>query len=510
VPIGAFLIDRHEVSNKAFAEFVKAGGYEREEFWQHKFEDDGKVLSFSEAMRLFRDATGRPGPAGWRLGSYLEGTADLPVTGISWYEAAAFAEFTGKELPTIYHWYYADTAGDLQLLPGLLMPEGNFAGSGPRGGDDSCVIGAYGAHNMAGNVREWSATVIGSDRITLGGAWSDPSYIYLIPEARALLDRDPATGFRCIQRLDDTELSPLALAPLQITGGRDFSTETPVADDVYEVFERFFETEQLPLEPLNETSADTCEYWTKQQVSFAAGYDGERMLAWLYLPRNASPPYQTIIQMAGAGTFYRRESQSEDDIFGWSYAENLLRSGRAVFLPLWKGSYERADGFNPLETTVSGVREHVIQWVQELRRSVDYLQSRDDIDADRIGYQGISYGAQWAPTFLALEQRLRVGLLLVGGLPAMVGKEYFAPEVDPFNFASRVSASVLMLNGRHDPIYIYETSQVPLFKALGTPEERKRHVTFPAGHSILSWTDHLIRESVDWLDQHFGEPQPGT
>jgi hypothetical protein len=67
-----------------------------------------------------------------------------------------------------------------------------------------------------------------------------------------------------------------------------------------------------------------------------------------------------VIQMAGAATFDRRSSASEREIFGWSYCEYLLRGGRAVMLPLWKGSYERSDGFHPLQTQWPSYREMIL------------------------------------------------------------------------------------------------------------------------------------------------------
>ena len=51
-------------------------------------------------MAEFVDSTGRPGPATWQGGDYPEGQDDYPVSGVSWYEAAAYAEFAHKSLPT--------------------------------------------------------------------------------------------------------------------------------------------------------------------------------------------------------------------------------------------------------------------------------------------------------------------------------------------------------------------------------------------------------------------------
>jgi formylglycine-generating enzyme required for sulfatase activity/dienelactone hydrolase len=505
--VGAYLIDRHEVTNREFAAFVTAGGYEREDFWKHPFTDAGRALSFQDAMARFKDSTGRPGPATWKLGSYPDGQEDLPVTGISWYEAAAYAAFAGKELPTIYHWYQADTAGDLQLLPGVVLATTNHEGAGPRPATASGAVGAYGAIDMAGNVREWAANASdGSTRLALGGAWSDPAYQYLFPELRPPFDRSDGNGVRCIKRLD-TKTPAAADAFLPPYPVVDRTKARPASEAEYAIFTRFFEKRQTPLEARVESTDESSPHWIKQRVSFAAGYGSERVTALLYLPRNARPPYQVVIQMAGAATFYRRSSATEKDIFGWGYADYLIRGGRAVLIPIWKGSYERSDGFHPLQTDWPSYRDHVVQWVTEMRQSIDYLQSRDDIADEAIGYQGISNGAIWAPLFMALEPRIKTGIILLGGLLTIsIHETPMPPEIDGFNYAPRVHAPVLMMNGRHDAIFPYETSQLPLLRTFGTKDADKRHLVFPGGHSSFGWMTQLMKAGLDWLDQRFGPP----
>src|SRR5262249_42714514 len=102
--VGDYFIDRTEVTNREYKRFVDAGGYQRRELWQHEFLKDGRALPWEEAVSLFRDRTDRPGPATWESGDYPEGQGDLPVTGVSWYEAAAYAVFAGKALPNVYQW----------------------------------------------------------------------------------------------------------------------------------------------------------------------------------------------------------------------------------------------------------------------------------------------------------------------------------------------------------------------------------------------------------------------
>jgi hypothetical protein len=100
--VGQFFIDRFEVTNREYQKFVDAGGYTDRKYWPAEFSRDEKKLSWADAMKEFHDQTGKPGPALWSGGHYLAGEADEPVRGVSWYEADAFARFSGKSLPTIH------------------------------------------------------------------------------------------------------------------------------------------------------------------------------------------------------------------------------------------------------------------------------------------------------------------------------------------------------------------------------------------------------------------------
>jgi formylglycine-generating enzyme required for sulfatase activity len=211
VKLNAFAIDRTEVTNQQFAAFVKAGGYTREEFWQQPFQDGAKVLSFAAAIARFKDATGRAGPATWRLGSYPEGEGDLPVRGISWHEASAYAAFAGKSLPTVYHWYFADSADDIWTLLPALMPSAKFeaggtnagAKAGPRAAAASRNISRFGAVDMAGNVREWVSNPTDKGRrIALGGSWLEATYQYKFGSPYPAFERPLDVGFRCMSKTD--------------------------------------------------------------------------------------------------------------------------------------------------------------------------------------------------------------------------------------------------------------------------------------------------------------------
>lgn len=143
----------------------------------------------------------------------------------------------------------------------------------------------------------------------------------------------------------------------------------------------------------------------------------------------------------------------------------------------------------------------MILWSKDLGRSLDYLESRADIDHDRIAYFGLSWGSEVAPVMLAVENRFKAAVLESGGLD--FGKPL--PEVDQLNFITRVTLPVLMINGRYDHFFPVDSSQVPYYRLLGTPEKDKKHVVYETGHAVPR--KEFIRESLDWLDKYLGPVQ---
>jgi len=365
---GEFFMDRYEVTNRQYKQFVDAGAYDNSDHWEHPFVDEGRTLSFDEAMERFRDATDRPGPAGWEVSDYSEGEDDLPVRGITWYEAAAYAHWAGKDLPTIYHWNQAA----LTWASGSIVPLSNFNGDGPWPAGSERSMNRYGVFDMSGNVREWCRNAIEGQekRFILGGGWDDAGWAFNDAYAQSPWNRQPTNGFRCIRTLDAAD-ERLELAQAIEMPFRDFCNETPVDDETFAIFLRQFEYDDTPLNATIESEDDQGD-WTRQRISFDAAYGGERMLAWLYVPKT-SPPHPTVVYFPGSNAIHASSSENST---GRSFLP-LLKSGRAVIFPIYKGTYERGDELDsdyPTETNF--YKEHVIMWAKDLARSIDYLESR--------------------------------------------------------------------------------------------------------------------------------------
>ena len=138
-------------------------------------------------------------------------------------------------------------------------------------------------------------------------------------------------------------------------------------------------------------------------------------------------------------------------------------------------------------------------WSKDIGRSIDYLESRPDIARDRLGFLGLSWGAAMAPLFLALEPRIKAAVLLGPGFYMQAS----LPEADPVNFAPRVRIPVLMLNGRFDFFFPTDSSQEPMFKLLGTPDDHKNRLLYDTSHTVPR--AELIRETIGWFERYLGQ-----
>ena len=488
----AFWIDRLEVTNADFKKFVDAGGYRRQEYWQEPFQEAGRNIPWGTAVARFVDSTGRPGPGFWVQGEPPAGEGDLPVTGVSWYEASAYARFAGKVLPTVHHWARAAEPRNARWI----VPFSNFGGRGPLAGKDRPTLHVSGAFDMAGNVKEWVSTdVTDGRRYILGGAWDDPVYAFNDPDARAPFDRARTFGFRCAIYPRPPAARLLAALPSSI---RDYGRERPAMDAEYQIYKRLYAYDRHPFTAKVEAMNSSAPDWRYEIVTVPAASGREQMRVLMILPRRGTPPYPVVVVFPGANALRTREFSQ----FPTAPYDYLVKSGRAVALPEYKGTFGRETSIKDSTATPTvAYRDHMIAWVQDFRRAVDYLATRPDVSIDRLAMVGYSWGAKMGAIIPAIEDRVKAQVLVVGGF----AMQRPLPEVDQINFAQHVTIPTLMLNGKYDFYFPVDKSQLPMFEALGTPKELKVHQTYDGGHNVPRTT--LIKLTLDWLDRFQPVPQ---
>ena len=211
VNVDAFYIDKHEVTNAQFQEFILADGYNTRKYWTKEgwdFIQKDRYLYIDIARVPYRIES----PLGFD-GNGVSTEPDHPVIGVSWYEASAFAKWADKRLPTEAEWEKASRGTDARLYPWgntfdfsklnyfphqeKLSPVGSF----PEGASP------YGVLDMAGNVAEWCTDSLqdGNIKAVRGGSWSSirknlrcasrvkksPSYRYY------------TVGFRCAKSIKE-------------------------------------------------------------------------------------------------------------------------------------------------------------------------------------------------------------------------------------------------------------------------------------------------------------------
>jgi len=486
-----FLMDAREVTNRQYEAFVRAGGYADRRWWDTTAVRDGRPTAWETAMAAFVDRTGQTGPSTWEGGAPPRDAADLPVGGVSWYEARAFARWAGKELPTVYEW----NAAAIPEAARWVVPHGRYESTGPVRGGDARGVSPRGVYDLAGNVREWTVNPRErGSRYILGGGWSDPAYLFSEIYTQPEFDRSAINGIRLVKRLGVGK--DLSAASSPIPGlVRDYTRASPVDDGSFRSLLAMYDYDNTPLNARIESRDTTPEDWVREDVTFDAPSGGTRMAAVLFLPKRARPPYQTIVAWPASDAFLLPGPQA---ISLW-FVDYLVRGGRAVLYPIFEHTYGRGERWlGDVPDATIAHRDQMVRWATEMRRSIDYAVTRADIDSARLGYVGYSWGARLGGVMLAVEPRLKAAVLNVPGLRMTA----LRPEEDPVNFLPRIRIPVLMLSGRYDSVFPFELSQKPFFMLLGTPAADKRHIVFEGGH-FLPRTE-LVAESFKWFDRYLG------
>jgi cephalosporin-C deacetylase-like acetyl esterase len=182
---------------------------------------------------------------------------------------------------------------------------------------------------------------------------------------------------------------------------------------------------------------------------------------------------------------------------------SFLRSGRAVFAVVLRGYLERdrpAD-WAPPDRELTEYLEMMAEHVIDLRRGLDYVQTRNDLDAGRIAYMSASAGGILM-ALPAIERRYGAAIFVGDG----VGKWDLRghPAVSGINFAPLIGAPKLLAHGRYDESFPLKSVAEPLYNLLQEPKEPM--IVWEGAHRPDP--EFLVPTVSKWLDREFGAVQP--
>jgi len=463
-----YFIDQYEVSNEEYKAFVTAGGYRRPEYWAEGPRGE-------DVARHFTDRTGLPGPRGWAGQDHPSDRGPYPVTDVSWFEGAAYCRFLGKTLPTVFQWEKAARNALTTAFEGVMMSWGyvgpgeptslraNFSGTGPAPVDAYRFgISPFGAYNMAGNVKEWTANPLRDGYGVTGGSWQDPLYLYSDFGSAAPGSSAGNLGFRCAMVRGQASVDEGAF---RIRTDQRTPRYTPVGPVAFQALLSHYRYDRRPLDARIIATSETLD-WVRHEIRYVA-LETDTALAYLYLPKQAAPPFQTMLYVPSSGAFLQHTVPEDLER---TVGPNI-KAGRAALAVVFKGMAERSfgPGWEPPQPGSVRFRDLMVLHATEMRRAIDYLETRDDIDIRRLSYVGLSWGAGSRLAFAAVDDRFHAVVLIGGGIDERL--QPTLPEAANFNFAPYIRAPKLLLNGRDDEEHRWYTRALPLWNLLREPKQ---------------------------------------
>ena len=498
--LGDFYIGRTEVSNNEFAAFVDAGGYDNPDYWLD-LEDEEAGMTFDVFRERFVDSTGRPGPAHWVNGGYPQGAEDLPVTGVSWYEAMAYAKFRGMKLPTARHWARAALGlneGRQPLAPHLLSVA-RTTSPGPGKVDDDTAMSTWGSVNMIGNVQEWTTTRDGDSRLTLGTSFAGPQWQYALATASLPGARLPDQGFR-LALYDDEVPDPqlmLSGAVPRIPG--------PTRDEFADYMEGFaYAPGSISPAAAEQVSVTEEQDWIRERYVITSEALSDALPVLVFRPRESAGQLQPVIFLPPGDSYQRSFPSADIDITRYRI-DFVVRSGRALVWPIIAGTHERQLPRN--RPRPNNLAERWLNVKRDRRNEIgaviDFLEFSDAYAGDKVALLAASFGATFvSPHILVAEERIRTAVMMSATL-AGVDTNVFPDIVNPNTYWPKVGQPILLLNGRYDISTHQLESREALLETIGTAAEDKRGIVYDSSHWPLP--PHRVEKDVtEWLDEYLG------
>src|SRR6185312_6482339 len=138
------------------------------------------------------------------------------------------------------------------------------------------------------------------------------------------------------------------------------------------VYRRMYDYDRTPLDAKVVETVDEGD-WVRELVRMNAAYASDSLLVYLYLPKRGRKPYPVVVYFPGSNAIRDRAPRN----LQWRSIDFVIKSGRAVLYPVYKGTYQRSDSLSTdVQDTTNFYRDHVIMWAKDLRRAIDYLETR--------------------------------------------------------------------------------------------------------------------------------------
>jgi len=246
---------------------------------------------------------------------------------------------------------------------------------------------------------------------------------------------------------------------------------------------------------------DTIDY-KLSYITFQSVHN-KKVTGLLTIPKEDNNPLPVVILLHGLG-----DRKTVDYI---EYGHDMLyKNGYAVLRIDISNHGDRIEhefDFDLMGDTRYRTREVVTQTVFDLRRAVDFIEMRKELDINRIGFLGISLGGITGTIFCGVEERVKVPVIVLAGgqLNLMYGKKALSEEtkdftgiIEPKNFVRQISPRPLLMQNADNDEVIPPIMSKLLYKKAKRPKEI---IWYPAKHRTIP-IQQVYQDGIDWFDKY--------